>query len=880
MSLSNIRGYIETTDKRKARNPDIRPDKFYLPNRIGYVDFIHNEYKRYSMSIKDADKPVADADDDTEIIDVSKSAKLSKPQQFVRDYLFLHSPYRGILLYHGLGVGKTAASIAAAEILMVEKRAFILSPAKLEGNYLKEIKLWGHNAYSVSQHWQNIAANKLDKGITSGFISDKLLRKHGRLWYAVADKPANYSSLSEGDRTEIIAQIDDIIRNKFTFVHFDNPHPGELKRLVAASSSGNPFDNAVVVIDEVHNLISTVSGDEEPVGPVKKGIYKLLFDAKNTKLVLLSATPIINKPSELSKLVNLLKGRIELRVVQVKGNITDIELKKIEEIAMKNNRVDYFNYDPLRRRFEFIILPPYFVNSEKTRRVHYDASADTDSAEIENELIRNIKDIGATLSADKFTSDIYYPLPNDNEEFDNYFIDYEKNKIKNRELFMRRILGSVSYVRDVYDEYGATITDHKLHYLDMTDDQWALYYGLRMKEKRQERVAASRDKGELAIQTFKNDTRIACNFVYPKERTTIDKLIGAREGYLRLRDNGDKSREHYLERYSPKFAEIIKNVRKSPGTALVYSQYREKGVDVFTAALCENGYIEFRISKNDGKYKTNITRENRDMPKYIEFGKYSSDIDAQMMRVFNNKIDDECAVKDELERIYGGGHVSNLRGEIARIFIITKGGAEGISLYNVRQVHLIEPFWNNIRSEQVIGRAKRLQSHRDLPERDRNFVVFEYMMKFSDRLIKKDKSISELDNGKTTDQLIYLISQRKKELNRQFLDALKSAAIDCKLHKAHHPEVTCFSPSGTPDSIITSPILLPVSEYMDATMIKKKYDAKVVNIRGEKYIFIREKGKNAGGQLFDYSDYTNHGSLKEVGKIAASKEGKLSVTLY
>jgi hypothetical protein len=251
-----------------------------------------------------------------------------------------------------------------------------------------------------------------------------------------------------------------------------------------------------------------------------------------------------------------------------------------------------------------------------------------------------------------------------------------------------------------------------------------------------------------------------------------------------------------------------------------------------------------------------------------------------MMRVFNNKIDDECAVKDELERIYGGGHVSNLRGEIARIFIITKGGAEGISLYNVRQVHLIEPFWNNIRSEQVIGRAKRLQSHRDLPERDRNFVVFEYMMKFSDRLIKKDKSISELDNGKTTDQLIYLISQRKKELNRQFLDALKSAAIDCKLHKAHHPEVTCFSPSGTPDSIITSPILLPVSEYMDATMIKKKYDAKVVNIRGEKYIFIHEKGKNAGGQLFDYSDYTNHGSLKEVGKIVASKEGKLSVTLY
>lgn len=874
MSLANVHKYIDMTDKRRAKNPGIRPDKFYLPNRIGYVDFIHNEYKRYSMSVKDADKPVADADDDSEIIDIGKFAQLSKPQQFVRDYLFQHSPYRGILLYHGLGVGKTAASIAAAEILMAEKRAFILSPAKLEGNYLKEIKIWGHSAYSVSQHWKSVSGDKL-KDVYSGFISAKLLRKHGRLWYSIPDKPANYSELNENDRTEIIAQIDDIIRNKYTFVHFDNPHPGELKRLIAASSTGNPFDNSVVVVDEVHNLIGTIAGDEEPVGPVKKGIYKLLFEAKNAKLVLLSATPIINKPSELSKLINLLKGRIDLRVISVKGIITDIELKKIEEIAMANNRIDYFNYDPLKRRFEFIILPPHFVNNTKTRRVHYDADAGADSGEIEADILRAIEELGVILGATKFASDIYYPLPNDNDEFNNYFIDYDKNKIKNRDLFMRRILGSVSYVRDVYDEYGATISDHKLEYLDLTDDQWALYYGLRAKEKRNERLSAS---GKDGPQTFKNDTRIACNFVYPKETGTIDKLINAREGYLRLRDNGDKSREHYLERYSPKFAEIIKNVRKSPGTVLVYSQYREKGVDVFTAALCENGYMEFRIIKKDGRYKTNITRENKDMPKYIEFGKYPTDIETQMMRVFNNKIDDECAVKDELKRIYGD-RVSNLRGELARIFIITKGGAEGISLYNVRQVHIIEPFWNNIRNEQVIGRAKRMQSHRDLPERDRNFVVYEYMMKFSDKLLKKDRSVKELDGGKTTDQLIYLISQRKKELNRQFLDALKSAAIDCKLHKAHHPEVACFSPNGAADDIITSPILLPVTEYTDATIIKKKYDAKVVNIRGEKYIFIREKGKDGGGQLFDYSEYTNHGSLKEVGKIKAVG-GKLSVTIY
>ena len=36
-------------------------------------------------------------------------------QQIVRDYMNIYSPYRGLLLYHGLGAGKTCASIGIAE---------------------------------------------------------------------------------------------------------------------------------------------------------------------------------------------------------------------------------------------------------------------------------------------------------------------------------------------------------------------------------------------------------------------------------------------------------------------------------------------------------------------------------------------------------------------------------------------------------------------------------------------------------------------------------------------------------------------------------------------------------------------------------------------
>ena len=66
--------------------------------------------------------------------------------------------------------------------------------------------------------------------------------------------------------------------------------------------------------------------------------------------------------------------------------------------------------------------------------------------------------------------------------------------------------------------------------------------------------------------------------------------------------------------------------------------------------------------------------------------------------------------------------------------MITSSGAEGINLQNVRNVHLIEPYWHPIRTEQVIGRARRICSHQALPYSDddnkneRTVNVYLYLM--------------------------------------------------------------------------------------------------------------------------------------------------------
>jgi DNA polymerase-3 subunit gamma/tau len=42
-------------------------------------------------------------------------------QKFIREYIRNASPYRGVLVYHGLGSGKTCSAIAAAEALIAQK---------------------------------------------------------------------------------------------------------------------------------------------------------------------------------------------------------------------------------------------------------------------------------------------------------------------------------------------------------------------------------------------------------------------------------------------------------------------------------------------------------------------------------------------------------------------------------------------------------------------------------------------------------------------------------------------------------------------------------------------------------------------------------------
>jgi hypothetical protein len=165
-----------------------------------------------------------------------------------------------------------------------------------------------------------------------------------------------------------------------------------------------------------------------------------------------------------------------------------------------------------------------------------------------------------------------------------------------------------------------------------------------------------------------------------------------------------------------------------------------------------------------------------------------------------------------------------MRGEICRVIGITGAGAEGISLKCCRAVHIMEPYWNNVRLEQVKGRAIRICSHKDLPFDERTVDLYTYYTTFSEEQLDSKKidttivnsdSYAFTDNkGKiiktipiTSDQNIFMISSKKDKVNQAILTVMKESAVDCTLNAGENDPVECVNIDGRPNQYLFDPNL-------------------------------------------------------------------------
>lgn len=937
VELSPEVAQVKTDLERATAVPkvQVKPEVFVPSNRRAFKQFIIQTYRRYALPPPAAPDP--DACAKAAAAAAKSEVKTFAYQSFVRDYIQRPSPYRGVLVYHGLGSGKTCTSIASFEALyqMGQKPVYVMTPASLSPNYRDEITKCGPFVFRTNNHWTWVSVPSLAAPSQESELLLKVLglplysvrrRKGG--WLPVPTKPANFDSLSNEQRASIQEQIKEHMDARIQFIHYNGITETTIRDW--ACNTPNMFDGATVVIDEVHNLVRKINNSDLEVfykieprslaqyNPVNCGtgkryriaylLYRMLCNAVGCKIIALSATPIINFAQEVAILANLLAG--DTRMAEF--NVPNLDKREaILRILERHPEVDFAEVVPRPEvNTSTVRITPVPTNCRKVIDpatgafrgfVRVDGAAATE-AELGREraldawAARVVEAIKAVSSVGevKFTS--VTRLPDLEKQFTNVFVDTERLEIKEemRLPMMARLSGLVSYYKGGKEDLMAKVNKDVVVEIDMSDLQLKRYTEERKpeidRELRQSKSGAPAAAGGAGApaqtmydrvkksvnSTFKIFSRAACNFAFPEEvarpvpadyRDQL-RMLGVQAGAAAAAAEGAEAEEAVedaeidmeaaeggaaappaaatglsktysdaiqaairtlrargveffakgkLQQYSPKFQAILDRLTESRGPALVYSNFKTlEGVGLFGVALeAQQGFARFDIVQTAGgawEIAPETLAAGPDVPRYIS---YTGDEDRMkrsiLLAIFNGKWGKVPGALAASIKTFTG-LTQNLDGKLIKVFMITQSGAEGISLANVRQVHIMEPYWNYVRIDQVKGRAIRICSHMDLPPAERTVDVFTYVVKFSEKQIKErtvDETLINFDEGKTTDQSIFELLNAKKHLADSVSDIMKTSAVDCELNATENGTLACYRFAGSPSM---EPMFHPILE--------------------------------------------------------------------
>lgn len=698
--------------------------------------------------------------------------ELTPYQRFLGQFLNYRSPFSDMLVFHGVGSGKTVSAINVYNVLFnytPKWNVFLLIPASLRNDpWLKDLNEW------------------LEK-------PDKEIR----------------------------------MKNIY-FIHYDSPYADRdfLEKVKKADSS----KGTLYIFDEAHNFIRNVYNNiSSKKGKRAQVIYDYIQQEKkeggNIRILMLTATPVTNLPYEFALYFNLMRP----------GAFPDSEAI-FNQLYISSTNYQSLN-DETKNMFQrrIMSLVSYYIGATPDKfaqkTTHY-----------------------RSIEMNKYYEDIY-----------NHFEQIEEEKEKIRQRMSRGSVGKQdemstysSYTRQACNFVFPTI-GNKINGEDRprpsnfkikNDDADVLEEG-----KDQEKTVILKRSKEEVQEYVKAITIYVNNFIeYLKELHRMDKdkkhtLQNDVENFYKkfngsftqFSNESNKKSKLFDVLYmcSPKFIQVIFNILKSPGPVLVYSNYvAMEGLQIFKIYLKFFGFIAFEDDKEIDVNKLS-KKNSKDGFRYIEF---------------HGGIDKE--IRENNKKIYNTSE--NKFGDIIKIIMISPAGTEGINLRNTRQVHIMEPYWNEVRIEQIIGRAIRICSHADIPMDDRKVDVFRYKM------IRT--------NGKeTTDERLESIARKKNNLLVSFIEAVKEVAVDCELFKSHNMMGTkykCFK--FNENSLFDKPIgpaYAPKIEYDqkmdDGSNSKDSYRKK---IKVMKIKAVKKIDENTFSEVKNYWYYKETGIVYDFEK--------------
>ena len=681
----------------------------------------------------------------------NKDFELAPYQKFIKNFLSIHTPYNGLLLFHGLGTGKTCSAIGIAEetrkylqYMGYNDRIIIVASPNVQENFY--LQLFDENKLEFTNGiWtiNNCAGQNILNEIN---VMQKNLSRE-KVIKIVKNTISNYY-LFMG-----YTQFGNLIMKKSNIVNQSivNDVNNNKRKMLIKKKLQKYFNNRLIIIDEIHNIRQSKDNSNKLVS---NELMNLVKNVSNLKLIFMSATPMFNDFKEIIFLINILnindnRSKIELKdvfngdgsfVVNSKGEQVGLELFK----RKINGYVSYVKGDnPLS--FPFRILPNNFSKTKS---------------------ILNNKYPEFKLNSNVLTEKI--------ELFDIYV-----NKISPYQEYVYNIVLKSNISKfdedqiNAMETFGYTLLQKPLEALNMVFPNSKLenYFNEKMKlyNNAIQDVIKNINLEEINELVNIRDIvgKIGINNIMSYLETQAPK---ARYGYKYKNEFASSAPTNIfdynvIEKYSSKIKALMDAIFNSQGPLIIYSQFIDSGLIPIALALESAGFMRYGSNKSlfavppSEELDVNSYKKKSQMAQGERFRGAKYVIISGNSNISPDIVGDLKACTD----------TNNINGEIVKVILLSAAGSEGLDFKYIRQIHILEPWYNINRIEQIIGRAIRTCSHRDLPLAMRNVQIYMHCTMLN-------------NNTESVDLFIYRKAEEKAKVIGTVTRVLKEHSIDCLLN--------------------------------------------------------------------------------------------------
>ena len=595
---------------------------------------------------------------------------LSNNQKFLKQFMSLNTSNRTLLLFHGVGVGKTCSSIHIAKnfnnLRSNMQKTILVTSKLLVSNYMREL-------------FDKSKITEIDNTCLGGEYITRI---------------TNYTKLT---KKELHKEVKSLIKQDYVFygyLEFSNEVFRNKQNYETYINT--TFSNRLIIIDEVHNIRLNKNNEIKKLPFIIQDIYKF---AVNVRILFLSATPMYNEAEEIIWIMDaLMPSSSGDTLLQSK------KAKVIEDIFDDNNNlVPQFE----KKLLKFAKNHVSYMRGENplTFPIRLNPSVNNDT---------NILKL-----SDYPTVDVY-----------NEPIDQNINKA---------VFGGIELVASYFSDIQL-IAYKKLPYKTAV-----------VKETESENEYESNDlqkRIQLANVYYPNPNVIVGESGL---KTIFNIKIESKNIKFDLKDEKENIfNKENIGRYSPKIKTIIDYVNQSEGIVIIYSKYIFSGIIPIGLALESHGYNRYKqdnISSIPSNAQTKVNRGN-----YIIL----------------SGLDSLSPNKDEYINI--SKQEENKNGDQIKVILISQVATEGVDFKNVREIHVLEPWYNMSQIEQITGRGVRNNSHIHLPEEKRNTTIYLHVNMIPD---EKTESV---------DFRMYRTSMKKQFQISKVERVIKSGSVDCNLN--------------------------------------------------------------------------------------------------